>query len=137
MHSTVKTRAHAQDILDYLETHPERHDQTHWFLPNGDVDRNWSLRQIGESVERGDYNICGTTMCVAGASVYLIEGQEGVASALKSVDFDERAEHNLGLNFDESHCLFYDLRDNAKALDALRAIANGDQEKFNSVLDLA
>ncbi len=103
MHSTPQTRAHAQDVLDYITAHPEKHNQSKFTYL---VDR-----------ETG----CGTTMCVAGTSNWLMHGKE----AMNFLDQDEAIEF-LGLGYDEAEVLFYEMSEE-RAVQKLKKIVVGEE----------
>lgn len=114
MNSTFETRAHAQAVLDYIEEHPEKHDQSNWVM----------------NYESGlSENMCGTTMCVAGTSVYLTDGFDGLVHHHIYGGWSDAAAKNLGLSIDESLALFF-MMDNQNAVEMLRAVADGNSEKF-------
>jgi hypothetical protein len=120
--STPETKQHAQEVLDFLEHNNEgvEHDQTTWF--SGSEDPN---------------NICGTTMCVAGTSVYLKEGLHGLLDAEESDlehGFMVRAASNLGLTAAEDVKLFLCMNEEA-AKDMLRAVTSGDEKKFDEIYE--
>lgn len=118
MNSTRATRAHAQDILDYISEHPDEHDQN-----------NWVTGTIPEDAtpETG----CGTTMCVAGTSIFL---KHGPAMLNDPIDlYSTLAGVELGLNAVEKEALFYSMS-NAQAVEALEAIAAGDHAGLDTLV---
>lgn len=120
-----KWRTHreiAAAALDLLDTHPELHDQTSWIEPRGDSAFD----------ERGEPE-CGTTMCSAGAVVYVLDGPQAVLDT-HHMEFPSVAGKALGLDCHERQALFFCAEDQA-ARDALRALADGDREKFAEVLE--
>jgi hypothetical protein len=127
MHITDATKA-AQDILDYIETHPHQHQQANWVNVITNVSSTL-MESLNNMVIDDDPNVCNTTMCVAGTSVLLKEGSQALISHTSKDDFDVVAGGYLGLNDIESEMLFY-CWDNAYALDMLRAVAAGDENKF-------
>jgi hypothetical protein len=96
------------DVRNYLKEHPEEHDQGDWFSSGT--------------------NSCGTTMCIAGAAVFLAHGPayaQAVARCHKATemtsgakDIEDVAAELLGLDEDESIELFYASR-NRMALEML------------------
>ena len=118
MKATPETQAHAQEILDYHMIHPGLHDQDSWFQTPDD-----------KSMVTED-NVCGTTMCIAGTSVFLKEGINGLNSR---GGYLERGRVNLGLTYEEADDLFYETT-NEQSMDAVRAIAAGDAVKFQAIL---
>lgn len=115
--------ARAYRVLDYIEAHPERHDQADFInlgaIPYALADKNTFL---GEAVIADS---CGTTACYAGWTV-LLDGQRvnrhgrvlddvpGVA--LRSADIEWRAIQLLDINTRQADDLFYA----AQNLDELR-----------------
>ena len=120
MKVTPETQAHAQEILDYHMMNPGLHDQDSWFETPDNKGR------VTEE------NVCGTTMCIAGTSVFLKEGIEGLNNAHGR--YVEKGQSNLGLAYEEANDLFYDTT-NEQSMDAVRAIAAGDPVKFQAILD--
>jgi hypothetical protein len=119
MRVSEETKKHAQDILDFIAFNEEgvTHDQSVW----------WGRAGI---LNPPGGNVCGTTMCVAGTSTYLIEGIQGLHD---SFNIEHCARVNLGLEQDESRFLFYETN-NRLSLDCLRALASGDQQKFHEIM---
>lgn len=127
MKSTFETRKTAQDIVDYIEAHPDQHEQTTF----------WSAQ--GVRPEGASDNICDTTMCIAGTAVLLTEGLGTMIELRDGGSADEweaKGAHALGLDEHEALRLFYTM-DNDAAVEAVRAVANGDQVKFQYALDKA
>ena len=129
MNVTEETKAHAQEILDYLRANPEKHDQTSWF-DTGLDDKD------GDPVEFvTDDNFCGTTMCVAGTSVWLKGGISKLNEYSRlDVLFEHEGACNLGLNNREAEALFFGAG-NSEALDLLSAVAAGDEAKFGEIAE--
>lgn len=121
MQPTLEHKEHAQEILDYIMANPDQHDQNNfWTGTKGQTK-----------------NVCDTAMCVAGTSVYLKEGVEGMWKASDKDDYDsvsfyQKAGDNLGLSEDERYKLFYCFN-NEYAVDMLRAVAAGDEDKFHAI----
>lgn len=150
MKSTIKTRENAQGVLDYLTQHPQQHDQNNW----------WSAIGTESTSDITEDNFCGTTMCIAGCSVYMAEGLQGLRDAVDHVDavneeirqhiYDndyedgdyldpdeiwvKKGREHLGLSDKEARSLFFTFNDE-QALDALRAVAQGDEVKFNNIIN--
>ena len=124
---------HAQDVLDYIETHPKQHGQSRWV-----GSKSWV------NVEVNQEDFCGTTMCIAGTSVFLNEGNAGlfhynyrpgdISYWFANQDIPAKAEEYLGLSREQAFELFYQMN-NADALALLRCVAAGDEKKFNEVVD--
>lgn len=111
MKSTLETRETAQKVLDYIAEHPEEHSQA-YFCHTDDI--------------------CGTTMCIAGTAAYVTGGNDLITQirfAPVERNWEQEAGPLLGLDLAEAFALFYCM-DDAAAIDATRAIANGDEEKF-------
>lgn len=119
----------AQDIIDFFIENPEKHAQS---SVCGD-----GLTQL-EKMDNIPDDLCGTTLCIAGSAVYLNEGLEGLKKLVRAeyTGWDTKAAELLGLNPYESHLLFYTM-DNQRAFDATNAIANGDAEKFQDILNIS
>jgi hypothetical protein len=122
------TKANAQAVLDYIEQHPEKHDQGNWFGENvtmNDGETGNLSYGYGEEI---DPNVCGTTMCIAGTALWL---KAGMPNKIVIPDFpDQEAAPWLGLESEEeTHALFYNMDENA-AVNMLRGMANGDEHKF-------
>jgi hypothetical protein len=140
---TEQTKAHAQEILDFLSENPQVHKQFTFFY--GDV----------ETLQEDPTNLCGTQLCVAGTSVLLADGVEGiikcennVVDGLETWSYSNIAAKNLGLTYEpnasflnanhyetlqaEANALFFCM-DETSALDMLRAIRDGDETKFWAV----
>lgn len=127
MNVTEETKAHAQEIFDYLTQHPEKHDQDSWYDTKGEANFD-DIQEITED------NFCGTTMCVAGTSVWL---KGGIAlmnefSDMCELNFQNAGAENLGLDENEAYALFYGAG-NSQALDLVAAIAAGDEAKFHDI----
>jgi hypothetical protein len=121
------TKAMAQAVVDYIESHPDKHEQASWFGkkftgPDGEEDN------MGFAYEQTvSPTACGTTMCVAGTALWL---DAGMPDKIVIPTFpDELAAPLLGLNEEEAYALFFNM-DESRALDMLRALANGDEHKF-------
>lgn len=116
----------AQEVLDYLEAHPERHDQSLWTTQ--------SLSEVGAKPAR-DLKVCDTTMCVAGTVVFL-EALANDTSIADVLDVDPNGYFNeersyarkgaelLGLNDEDAWQLFYNKTDE-QAVEDLRRLAAG------------
>lgn len=123
MQVTESTKFLAQEILDYLERFPERHEQANWVSGSGDIEKLNTTQ------------VCNSTMCVAGTAVFLttpLKEFKDLALSPDEVFFEERGAELLGLDSEEADRLFYS-EDNAVALELLRAVAEGDEDKFESV----
>lgn len=120
MRSTLETRETAQAALDYIEAHPEQHEQNNWWTVAG-----------ADRFPADSYNICDTTMCVAGTAVWVKEGMDGMRRCALGIGtgFEKSGREYLGLSVREADALFY-RAGNEEAVSMLRAIANGDEDKF-------
>lgn len=111
MKVTNESKALANAILDFLERHPEKHNQ--------DVFIDGKDEEIG----------CGTSMCVAGTAHWLLKGDKAFNDPRTSLDVATKA---LGLSYGERSVLFYEF-DNERALNKLRKVAEGvefDREDY-------
>lgn len=113
--------AKLEEVLDYIRTHPDEHNQDTW----------------------GVKTDCGTTMCFAGTAVHLSseytltwrdgshigKGWEFVRGALKGglvFSISDTAAEILGLT-DEERCALFYTADNLDDLEVMvKNIANGD-----------
>lgn len=119
MQVTEATKAMAQKIVDYFLIYPERHEQADF---------------VGKSAVLNEKTVCNTTMCIAGSAVFLGDGIKGLNDCILGVrEFDERGAELLGLNDCEATALFYTM-ENDMAIDAVHAIAQGDEKKFWNAL---
>lgn len=126
---TEETKAAAQAVVDYLTVYPERHEQsTVW----GDEDGNEITSKADEQCPD---DICGTTLCIAGTTLFLDGGIEAVKETVRKNTWITDAGAKLGLDWGEAYELFHTW-DEQKAFDATVAIANGDQDKFYSKVDM-
>lgn len=118
----------AAKVLRYIETYPWMHNQSAFAAV---ADEDGEDLDLDEAVVSTDPNVCNTTMCIAGTVRYFTHGVKG----LKDFDAsnDEMAVHEageaLGLEYEEYEALFYTF-DNQKALNLLRAVRDGDEDKF-------
>jgi hypothetical protein len=113
---TEETKAAAQGVLDYIIANPEKHDQRHFVADSSSF--------------QFDDNVCGTTMCIAGTAVFVIEGVSALRECtFGSLDFEHEGARILGLDEAEATALFYTM-DNEVAVDMTNAIAQGDADKF-------
>lgn len=127
MNVTEETKAHAQEILDYLRANPEKHNQNSWVDTGLEDEYGDPIRVVT------DQNFCGTTMCVAGTSVWLKGGINRLNDyGCYGSRFDNEGSYNLGLNENEANALFYEAN-NSEALELLIAVAAGDEAKFYEV----
>lgn len=118
MKVTKETCELAAEVWQYLVEHPESHDQGKWFEVN-----NEPLYDV--VVEP---NICGTTMCVSGTAVWIKNDYK----IPREVRWSHDGAEALGLDEDEAEWLFYDA-DKEEAVAATLAIANGDQQTFDTL----
>lgn len=139
MYVTERTKAHAREIYDYISLNPERHSQAHWVGIPRDDRVDYFFHHYDKVDET---NVCGSTMCIAGTSVYLKEGIEGLNDCYNETDkygrlggFPRRAGFYLGLDEIEADSIFFEMSEQI-ALDSLLAIAEGDEEKFRVLAEL-
>jgi hypothetical protein len=122
----MKTDTHtrlAYTVLDYIEDHPERHDQDTWITVGGGLP-TITDRNTRTTVENAD---CGATCCFAGWAV-LLNGDTIASGSLVYnsngrfvSNIDIYARHLLGLTPDEADELFYGAKD---IDDVRRAVAH-------------
>lgn len=138
MNNSARNRRKAREIHTFLINNPERHNQAEFFVLK-EKPEDWysatdwptnttAVRNLTED------NLCNTTMCIAGSAVYLGHSAEEIRSVLRygqSIDWVSEGAKVLGLDTREAKVLFY--ADNANALALLEAVAEGDEEKFNSI----
>lgn len=136
MDNTARNRRKAGEILDFLVSNPERHNQAEFFVlkerPAGWYDgyptNTTAVKNLTEE------NLCKTTMCIAGSAVYLGHTAAEIKSVLDkgySIDWVTEGAKVLGLDRNEAKTLFY--ADNENALALLEAVAEGDEETFHSI----
>lgn len=116
MHTNAQTRQTALAVIGFWTLHPEKHDQSTFVSDLHDIKETQSL--------------CGTTLCAAGTTVYIEGGIQGLLKMQHADDYTETARHLLGITYEESHALFYDM-DNERARRVVAAIADGDTRVFN------
>lgn len=144
MHSTPETRQNAQAVLDYLEKNPNQHRQNFFWAPKDqpqtltdEAQAEW-ISRLDELKKPIEHNVCDTTMCIAGTAVFLNEGIPGLVSCISAeyedVSFINKGADYLGLDDSEAQELFYTMSEQS-ALDALRAVAEGNEDKFWEVME--
>lgn len=126
------TKAHAQDIIDYLMKYPEKHEQGS-YVGEMKTDEHGYEYSDDRLDDVNEDNFCNTTMCIAGTSAFLVEGIDGLNEFVDSrwQDAANKAGERLGLDRHEQEAIFLTM-DSNRALDRLRAVAEGDEEKFLS-----
>lgn len=117
MFTNESTRVLAQGVLDYINEHPEQHDQGVFFASG---------------------YTCGTTMCVGGTAIFLAYGISDKASFYDKYpysSYSDVAGPLLGFeNIEESDILFYEMNENA-AVEKLKFLIVGDVDGFLSSQD--
>jgi hypothetical protein len=113
MEKTIEQRTRAYRTLDFIEAHPDKHDQAFWIY------REAISQPITLDLDLA-VTECGTTACFAGWTV-LLAGQQISArrTAMDRFGIPERAEGLLGLTIEEADELFWqadDLADVRKAV---------------------
>lgn len=129
MKVTEDTKQLAKEILNYWKLF-NHHDQNMWV---GEEEPVISKVKIGNA----EVKVCNTTMCAAGTAVFLrVSKKEFKRLAMFHFSDDEewveRGRELLGLSTREAHSLFFS--DDATAKKLMKAIAKGDQEKFDKIL---
>lgn len=109
MKSTKATRLLAQQVGNFIEAHPEAHDQDSWIYEDSST-------------------VCGTTMCIAGTAAFLVNGLDFKAT-LDAVrnhgGWEQYGSELLGLDSEEAEVVFYAENDAAKKY--IKRIAKGRQ----------
>ena len=130
MNVTANTKAMARAVLDYIEAHPERQKQSHYFLVNGNV----------TAPAKANESMCGTSMCVAGTALFLslpFEEFQQKGSHYADVEWFDEGASLLGLSRLEANLLFVGTLEaedpEQAAKEMLRAVAEGDSDQFTSV----
>lgn len=125
MQVTARSKRRAQEILDYIERHPDNHNQSSWFDQHDDTD-----------VQIKNGNICDTTMCIAGTAVLVHYGPKALVDPWSELgmDYPSAGRKVLGLDSHEASQLFYTMN-NEKAKDMLAALAKGDVKEFASIYE--
>lgn len=110
----------AQEVLAFIEEHPESHRQASW-----------------STAVRTREPLCDTTMCVGGTTIFLAQGPEALFDSMygESEFPDVLAGQLLGLTTEESDKLFYTMSE-VRALDGLRLLANDDLFGFRRMFGL-
>ena len=107
MKSTENTRELAQRVLDYIHEHPENHDQ--------------------KSIQS-----CGTNMCIAGTTAFILYGHEADVILWSGYTNDqghrglEKMATPLGLSDLEMRDLFYGTMNNEQAVQKLKHVIVGE-----------
>lgn len=129
MQVTEQTKAMAQAVVDYHLKYPGRHEQASWI---GGPSYRYKMTVT-------EQNLCDTTMCAAGTAVFVEQGIEGLNRCIDVNAcgiWESEGARILGLTTDEEiQALFYDVS-NEEAMDGLRAIAAGDEDKFHAIMGL-
>lgn len=108
MNITPEVQDMARDVLDYINKHPDEHNQATW--------------------------VCSTTMCVGGTAVVLHYGNRSLSKINRGLGFLDNNFKNysdlayplLGFEHKNESCwLFYEM-DNEAAIQKLKLIAAGD-----------
>lgn len=128
MKVTESTKFIAQEILDYIERFPERHDQHSWF--DGNPNKVEALATT---------SVCNSTMCIAGTAVYLTTPLDVfkvyAGEEVQNQDiWTSRGSEVLGLTGQEANQLFYSMS-NQRALEMLEAVAEGDEDGFRLIAE--
>jgi hypothetical protein len=126
MESTEETRRLAQDVFDYIQENPEKHDQEHYFY------------QPEKST-----GFCGTTMCVAGTAMAIRYNfdyraihkamEAKLADTGRVTSYCRMAGELLGLDVTEQDALFYEMNEEL-ALQKLKKVIVGEpfaQDELN------
>jgi hypothetical protein len=112
MNKTVEEARRAYATLDFIEDHPDKHNQHTW------VNRGIEANPIGSIDLHGVMESCGTTACYAGWTV-LLNGESISGSNTVNGTVYLRALDLLGLTPFEGHILFYASRDLAEVRKAV------------------
>jgi hypothetical protein len=123
-----KTKAAAQQVLDYINEHPEHHNQKYW-ISTADYEDGADLEGTDTIV---DFNACGTTMCIAGTATWIARGRP-LRLNLNDVNSSAEGQEFLGVDDDVASKLFWTTSSDKKAVAMLEALAEGDAPKFNRV----
>lgn len=126
MNVTEQTKAIAGKALQYLNEHPERHNQDHWFGIEGVAGEFYEVWPSSLT----DDNLCGTVMCVAGTTVFVTRTIDEFREFEGS--FPDTAQDLLGLTGHEADWLFHSTNEEA-ALKALKYISEGDSNMFHTL----
>jgi hypothetical protein len=115
MKITPETQELAAEVFNFIQANPERHDQNIYFSKDNPND---------------DTAECGTSMCIAGTTLFLEYGIDNYVEALNFSGhgfISETAAPLLGLESKaESDALFHDYN-NESALQTLKYIVTGDE----------
>lgn len=128
MEITAEAQELAGKILDYIEEHPEQHNQKYWVRNARFGDRDDAPTALRKAKE---VNFCGTTMCIAGTAVFLGIPEENWD---KVDSVEHTARELLGIDeYDDAHHLFYSDDETSKRL--IRAMAEGDEAEFEAIVE--
>lgn len=133
----------AQAVYDFLTTRPEIHDQGNWAAVNGTLPETDEVENFSRKPEK---NVCGTTLCAAGAAVLVVEGKKEFRKTVMEFSgpdgyynddvWIERGAKALGIAEEDARRMFYTM-DEKTVLKMLKALAKGDMSKFNHLANVA
>jgi hypothetical protein len=133
---TEETKQRAKNVLRFIKKYPWMHNQNNWYKSKGSG--NMYMNRVSDQpdsvvISPTQKDVCNTTLCVAGTAVLLNDGKEGLKVfddyPQQGVD---RAADLLGLSSYEANIIFYTMN-KTKVIEMLEAVAEGNEEKFNSV----
>lgn len=114
-------------VLDFLEAHPDKHDQEHWVENDGFMPQDGALYGYPDATIETLSVDCGTTGCIAGWTVLLLLHDRRLKATM--VDgFYHVGQGLLGLDCEQAQFVFLDTANvsassgNQMAIDALRTI---------------
>ena len=131
--------ANAQAVYDFLTAHPTVHAQSDWVAVNGVFPNEDTAVE-----KKAEQNFCGTTLCAAGAAVWVVEGKRSFRQAVRDFNDPEdlgdegpdslwvtRGAEILGISTSDADRLFYNMN-NESALVMLKAVADDDMDAFDA-----
>lgn len=117
MTKTVEQISRAYEMLDFIEAHPDAHDQNWW------INHDKRITRAGLDAARA-LNTCGTTACAAGWTVLLAGGRFVSTWRVQLPDggswrVEDAAAFLLGMGDSEAAALFRRARDLAEVRKAV------------------
>lgn len=117
----------AYKVLDYIEAHPEQHDQDEFLHASRELDELFDRREFVPVTTDVVIQHCGTTACFAGWTA-LLSGKTLHASGNvrdddgRTIDIERAAADLLGIDQEAACDLFYGADDLGEVRDAVAEI---------------
>lgn len=122
MHPDQIYRERAEAVFNFINTHPDVHDQD-YYVSDGPDAHDLTIESLTPESE----DFCGTTMCIAGTAAFLQAGSmKGVQDLVNQYDdWGECGADLLGLDHREADAIFNDM-DETRALQKLKKVVVGE-----------